>query len=267
MALITCPDCGREISDLAPACPNCGRPIAAAGSRPGILPSNVGAVETRQTPQARAHFPYPLVLGATLLLVLGAASALVLTATQPRSQPTASPTAAPAATAAPAMAVAARQTASSSERLPDVNGISCDALESTVVHIHVHLAIFVNGEEQEIPYGIGIGQPWDIADSDEGPFVTNGACFYWIHTHTADGVVHIESPVRRRFTLGDVFAVWQIPLSATQVGPAQGQVITYINGQRDATNPPDIPLLPHARIQLDVGGDVPPYPFDFPPGD
>jgi predicted amidophosphoribosyltransferase len=27
MALITCPDCRKEISDLAPSCPNCGRPI------------------------------------------------------------------------------------------------------------------------------------------------------------------------------------------------------------------------------------------------
>jgi len=26
MPLIQCPDCGKEISDLAPACPNCGRP-------------------------------------------------------------------------------------------------------------------------------------------------------------------------------------------------------------------------------------------------
>ena len=26
MPLITCPDCGKEISDQAPACPNCGRP-------------------------------------------------------------------------------------------------------------------------------------------------------------------------------------------------------------------------------------------------
>ncbi len=25
---MTCPDCGRDVSDLAPACPGCGRPIA-----------------------------------------------------------------------------------------------------------------------------------------------------------------------------------------------------------------------------------------------
>ena len=30
MALTRCPDCGREVSDVAPACPGCGRPIQAA---------------------------------------------------------------------------------------------------------------------------------------------------------------------------------------------------------------------------------------------
>jgi hypothetical protein len=175
----------------------------------------------------------------------------------------AAPTPAPVATPATASA----KQAPASGPLPAINGITCDALESTVVHIHVHLAIFVNGDEQEIPFGIGVGQPWEVSDSDEGPFVDNGSCFYWLHTHTQDGVVHIESPVRRRFTLGDFFAIWQLPLSANQVGPAQGQVISYVNGQRDSTNPPDIPLLPHARIQLDVGADVPPYAFEFPPGD
>lgn len=31
MSLIKCPDCGKEVSDKAPACPNCGRPIAPTG--------------------------------------------------------------------------------------------------------------------------------------------------------------------------------------------------------------------------------------------
>jgi hypothetical protein len=199
-----------------------------------------------------------------LLVVLGAGGALLWSATQQRVPAATSAQQRTQATPAPTLAVSAR---SSTAPLPEINGISCDALESTVVHIHVHLAIFINGEEQQIPFGIGIGQPWEVSDSDEGPFVDYGACFYWIHTHTEDGVVHIESPVRRRFTLGDFFAIWQVPLSANQVGSAQGAVITYVNGQRSPTSPPDIPLLPHARIQLNVGADVPPYPFDFPPGD
>lgn len=28
MALIKCPDCGRQVSDSAANCPNCGRPIS-----------------------------------------------------------------------------------------------------------------------------------------------------------------------------------------------------------------------------------------------
>lgn len=31
MALIQCPDCGRQVSDGAPSCPGCGRPIATQG--------------------------------------------------------------------------------------------------------------------------------------------------------------------------------------------------------------------------------------------
>lgn len=43
MALISCPECGREISDLTPQCPHCGCPIAAVpvpqnnGTRRGII--------------------------------------------------------------------------------------------------------------------------------------------------------------------------------------------------------------------------------------
>src|SRR5688572_29438101 len=32
MALIECPDCSKDISDLAPSCPNCGRPTLSASS-------------------------------------------------------------------------------------------------------------------------------------------------------------------------------------------------------------------------------------------
>lgn len=28
MSMTSCPDCGKDVSDLAPACPNCGYPVA-----------------------------------------------------------------------------------------------------------------------------------------------------------------------------------------------------------------------------------------------
>jgi hypothetical protein len=233
-----------------------------------VLKSNVGEVPSQAPTRRGGPGLLPIVLGVVLVFLLGAGAALLLVSTsQSRSQQTAAAGASTRVTSTLAPVAGVRGASSSAAALPDINGISCDALESTVVHNHVHLAIFVNGQEEQVPLGIGIGQPWQVSDSDEGPFVEDGACFYWIHTHTEDGIVHIESPVRRRFTLADFFAIWQMPLSENQVGPAQGPVITYVNGQRSSTPPQDIPLLPHARIQLDVGGDVPPYQFDFPDGD
>jgi hypothetical protein len=43
MALIGCPDCGKDISTAAPACPWCGRPGVA---RPGVTRAVQGAVQT-----------------------------------------------------------------------------------------------------------------------------------------------------------------------------------------------------------------------------
>jgi hypothetical protein len=149
---------------------------------------------------------------------------------------------------------------------PPINGIPCETSERVLFHVHAHLAIYVNGQAQTVPYGIGIGQPWRIQQSIEGPFVAGGSCFYWLHTHTQDGVVHIESPEQRTFTLGDFFAIWGQPLSSTQVGNAQGPVIAYVNGQPTSGDPSLIPLEAHELIQLDVGADVPLQPFDFPPG-
>ena len=34
-------------------------------------------------------------------------------------------------------------------------------------------------------------------------------CIYWLHTHTPDGMLHIEAPLDRSFTLGDLFTVVQ----------------------------------------------------------
>jgi len=234
-----------------------------------ILKSNVDVLKP-EPPGRPARSVLPLVLAGLLLFVLGAGAALFWASTQRAPQPTSAASARATITPVPVAAASTRAGSGSTGAgapLPDINGISCDALESTIVHVHVHLAIFVNGGEQQVPLGIGIGQPWQVSDSAEGPFVTDGPCFYWIHTHTQDGIVHIESPVRRRFTLGDFFAIWQVPLGANQVGGAQGPVISYVNGQRSTTEPPAIPLLPHERIQLDIGGDVPAYQFNFPDGD
>ena len=52
MPVIACPDCGRDVSTLAPACPNCGRPSPAGFARPAAPQETAVAEQTlwRGTP-------------------------------------------------------------------------------------------------------------------------------------------------------------------------------------------------------------------------
>ena len=133
-----------------------------------------------------------------------------------------------------------------------VDGIACQQSEQTLFHIHARLTIFFDGKPKRVPAGVGIANP-EISPTPEGPFVAGGSCFAWLHTHAADGVVHIESPVQRTYTLGNFFDVWGQPLSRTRVGPARGHVTALVDGQVWRGDPRAIPLQAHAQIQLEVG--------------
>jgi hypothetical protein len=146
-----------------------------------------------------------------------------------------------------------------------VDQISCQTGEQTLFHIHAHLAIFVNGKARQVPAAIGI--PGARAQqTPNGPYIAAGTCFYWLHSHAADGIIHIESPVQRTYTLGDFFDEWGQPLGPAQAGPATGRVVALYNGQVYQGNPRDIPLTAHAQIQLDVGTPIAPQPVTFSAG-
>jgi len=149
--------------------------------------------------------------------------------------------------AAPALAGTAASTAGQA-----VDGIGCQTSEQTLFHIHTHLTIFVNGQQRQVPAGIGIPAA-AATQTPAGPFVDSGRCFYWLHTHAADGIIHIESPVKRTYTLGEFFDEWGQPLSAGQAGPARGKVTVIVNGQVFNGSPRDAPLGSHENLQLEVG--------------
>ena len=67
-----------------------------------------------------------------------------------------------------------------------IDGIPCTA-EMLRVHFHAHLALLDDGRPVSLPAGIGIRQHSD--------------CLYFLHTHKPDGIIHIEAPSRRTFTL------------------------------------------------------------------
>ena len=119
---------------------------------------------------------------------------------------------------------------------------------------------------RRVPYAVGIEHP-QTTRTPQGIFVGGGDCFYWLHTHAADGIIHIESPVARTFTLGDFFDIWRQELGPNQVGPASGHVTAFYNGRLVHGNPRQIPLTAHAQIQLDIGRPlIAPVSIAFPQG-
>jgi hypothetical protein len=147
--------------------------------------------------------------------------------------------------------------ASTTQNGKTVDGITCRPLakETVKYHVHIHVAIFVNGKQMRLPAGIGITKPFVVQHFSSGPFDDVGLynCLYWLHTHVADGIVHVEAPSKQSFTLGEFFDVWGQPLGPNQVGPAKGKVVVYENGKQLTGNPRQTQLIPHGDIQIDIG--------------
>jgi len=147
-----------------------------------------------------------------------------------------------------------------------VDGIRCQRNERLVNHHHVHLTLFVDGKARLLPASIGILPPIDVSGTKSGQFVvTPENCFSWLSTHFPDGILHVETPVKRSFTLGEFFDVWGQPLSRARVGPAQGKVTAIVNGSVWTGDPRQIPLNSHWQVQLEVGSPlVAPEKIRFP---
>ena len=214
-----------------------GSVVAVAGLAAGITAATVGGGSPSGSPSASP--------GSTGTSALSALSTLGTLRPAPTGGPT-GPEGVPVPGGAPLAGTA------SSVSGQAVDGISCNTSEQTLFHIHAHLTIFVNGVARQVPAAIGI--PGAVAQqTPAGPFIGSGTCFYWLHTHAADGIVHIESPVQRTYTLGDFFDEWGQPLGPDQAGPAKGHVTVIYNGKVFEGNPRDVPLTAHAQIQLEVG--------------
>jgi hypothetical protein len=128
-----------------------------------------------------------------------------------------------------------------------VNGISCEAMEGSKMHIHQHLVLLDHGKSVIIPPNVG--QP------------PMRGCLYWLHTHTSDGIIHVESPTMRTFTLGEFFAIWGQPLSRTQAASMHSDkgapLKFWVNGKPYSGDPTKIQLTAHADIVIEAG---PPFP-------
>ncbi len=123
-----------------------------------------------------------------------------------------------------------------------ISGITCDRGEHNIYHVHSQLKIRVDGTEVPVPANIG---------------VRPGVCLYWLHTHDASGLLHVEAPIQREFTLGQFFEVWAQPLgpgavATYPVGDGQ-QIFAFVDGQAYTGDLRSIQLLDGRRIEIQIG--------------
>jgi hypothetical protein len=133
-------------------------------------------------------------------------------------------------------------------------------IEGTAVHIHQHLDLYVDGRRVPVPAGIGINPAVGFAP---------------LHTHDASGVIHVESPTVRSYTLGEFFAVWGVRFTPSCLGGycAGGgrQLRTYVNGRPYQGDPTALTLEAHQELVVAFGtaSQLPspiPSAYRFPPG-
>jgi hypothetical protein len=148
---------------------------------------------------------------------------------------------------------------SPSQAGPTIGGIQCNTMEQLQFHIHAHLDIFVNGHLIYVPPQIGI---------------VDDKCIYWLHTHDSTGIIHIESPLKRDFTLGQFFDVWKSKLnnssSFNEILGGKVVPIVYVNGNKvpSTVNYKDVKLNAHDEIAV-IYGTPPksiPSKYSFPEG-
>jgi hypothetical protein len=134
------------------------------------------------------------------------------------------------------------------------DGLPVLGAESFVVHIHQHLDLYVRGKHEPLPALIGI----NVQQRYLSP----------IHTHDFSGVIHVESPTKRTFTLGQFWDVYGVRFDAHCVGGECGGVKVYVNGARYLGNPRAIVLRSHQELAVVVGKPPKEIPRRavFPPG-
>lgn len=122
-------------------------------------------------------------------------------------------------------------------------------------HVHTHLTI----TDGDTPVVV----PGDVGHSASERFAAQ------LHTHDTSGILHVESPTRERFTLGQFFDEWGVSLGPAHVGGLRGELTVWVDGKRSLGNPRSIELTNRRQIDLAVTtiGEVPhrPAAFDWPP--
>jgi hypothetical protein len=142
---------------------------------------------------------------------------------------------------------------------PVIDGVQCNANEQLIYHIHVHLTIYDAGRAVTVPAGTGIDQ--------------KNKCIYWLHTHDTSGVIHVESPTKKQYSLKNFLDIWGQEVTKTtfltHAVAAGHSVRAYVDGSLYGGDPGAILLTPHKVITLEYGPPwvTPASSYSFPAGE
>lgn len=133
-----------------------------------------------------------------------------------------------------------------------VAGVGC--LASIRYHVHTLVSIYRDGVRMGLPDNVG-----------------RSGCTYELHTHDVMGVVHIETDVPKKFTLGQFFALWNQPLAASGTAGLPGPIRFYlIESEKLApfTGDPEQIELTGGREIVIISGTAPAVlpKYRWPPG-
>lgn len=132
-----------------------------------------------------------------------------------------------------------------------VEGIECSPMEYATFHIHARLEIYANGEQIAVPSNVGVFS----------------GCLYWLHTHSGDGLIHIEAPTKRDFTLGQFFDIWNKTYGDPLKGLDVSALNITVNGKQYAGDYRDLVFASHQNILMQFGEPyVEQEEYIFPPG-
>lgn len=104
-----------------------------------------------------------------------------------------------------------------------------------VMHIHPGLSLIIDGKPVTIPANIGIDASlYKNHTLDQYgmkmPDMPSMPVMYPTHTHDTSGTIHVESNVKRDYTIGDFLSVWGMDFSGKTVNmTVNGQPATDSN--------------------------------------
>lgn len=153
-----------------------------------------------------------------------------------------------------------------------VQGLDCaPAGRSSSAFTYTHLNIVVDGQQVSVPDNIGIVPQGSQRIAN--PLIRQVGCFYPLLTTDSSGKIRIRPGNASPYTLGQFFAVWGVPLSASNTAGYSGKPVKAFikNGTTLTEYTGDLgalPLISNQEVTLQIGTSltqIPNFEWSNPP--